>query len=709
MNPVSKKTTKFIILSILITTLLLIQPALSITQEIKDPANIGELKVKITQHGKIIITDGKLEWIKINLTLPNDNSNQFVITDEKYTEDELKNNILTIKKENPPNIVTYSAESIVTIKERITLHIPETYTIPDSIKIYLKPTKNIQSTNLKITALAKQLTKDSKTDFERIAKLATWVHENIEYKLSLGTETKDALWTLENKIGTCDEFSSLFIALARAAGYPARYISGYAYGKDGWEKHAFADVYIGRWIPVDPTWNEVGNLDATHIQFTTKEDNIVKNEVKVYGTKIGDMTWAEDETEIEILDIKEKEREKDYELKKSSDKLEAGEEAVVLLRFTPKEYKVIRLDLEPCISSTPIVEIKNKEKSVILEPGKEKIIYWKTKVSDTLKKNTEYICPLTLNSRLLSIRSINMTINTLTSQKPDKILLDAKIDKPDLILGEKQTLKIDIEKTQGTHPVTIGIISGSDHTEKTLTLSPGETSTLTHTFTPEQPGEHEILVYSSAGQVKTLKYTVGETGDIYIDEIDIPKYAKTNEEIQITTHIKNNQNTPKTIKLTTTFEGSNDITSTKIEKEKDIKTIISSSTIGDKKISFHLTGPNTDSKTTRTIRIYEKPEIEITTGYDYDKNTATLSIETKKDTAKEITITLNKITKKITEPQKKSSLDFKLPTGTHTATIKYTDIGGSRHTTSTTITIKEQSITEKIISFIKSLLKKITG
>ncbi len=711
MPSILQKPTKpaIAILTILLTTLLLSHPAFSISQEIKDPSNIEELTVKITQHGKILIPEGKLDWVKINLTFPKDNTNQELTTTEKYIQDNLGNNILTITKDDPRNIITYSAESIVTIKERRTIHIPETYTIPDNIKIYLKPAKNIQSTAPEITALAKELTKDSKTDFERIAKLATWVHENIEYKLSLGTESKDALWTLKNKVGTCDEYASLFIALARASGYPARYISGHAYGKDGWEKHAFADVYIGRWIPVDPTWNEVGNLDATHIQFTTKEDNIVKNEIQAYGTKIGEMTWAEDETEIEILDIKEKEKEKDYKLLRSSDKLEMGEEAIILLKFTPQEYKVVRLDLEPCLSPAPIVEIDEKEKSIILEPGKEKIAYWKIKISENLKKNTQYTCPLTLNSRLLTTRAINLTINTLTTRKSDQITLDANIDKTDLILGEKQAIKITIEKTEGTDPVTIGIIHGNEHIEKTYTLNPGETAKLTHTFTPDQPGEHEIITYSSTGQVKTLKYNVGETKDIYIDKIETPEYAKTNEEMPVTTYIKNNRSTAQTIKFTQTFEDKEDIISTKIEKEKTIKTTISSSTIGDKKISFHLTGQNIDSKTTRNIRIYEKPQIEIATTYNYATATATLAIETKKDSAKEITIILNKITKKITEPQKKFTLDFELPIGTHTATIKYTDLAGNKYTKTETITIKKQTITEKIISFIKRIyLAKFT-
>ncbi len=698
-----------IVMIMLLYLLLLAQPSFSIIAKIDDPANIGEMKVKIIQHGKIIVSGGKLEWAKINLTIPQDNSNQQVITDEKYVEDELKNNILTITKNDPLNIIDYSAESIVTINERTTLNIPETYMIPDDVKIYLKPTPNIQSNNTEIIKLAKDLTKDSKTDFERIAKLAEWVNANVEYKISQGTEAKDAVWTLKNKVGTCDEFSSLFIALARAAGYPARYISGYAYGKDGWEKHAFADVYLGRWIPVDPTWNEVGNLDATHIQFTTKADNIIKNEIQVYGTKIGDMTWTEDETDITILEVKEKEKVNDYELKRSSDTLEMGEEAIVMLRFMPEEYKVIELHLEPCLSAVPIVETEKKEKIAILEPGKEKIVYWKIKVSDSLKRNAEYTCPMTLNSRLLAIKAIDLTINTLTSAKPDDIKLDANLDKTEFMLREKGTIHINIEKIQGSKDITIGIISGSSFVEKTLTLSPEETSQMTYTFTSEELGEQDIIIYSSTGKVQILKYRVIETGDLYIDSIDMPEYAKSNQEIPITVTIKNNRLSPETIRLTTVLDGKEEIISEKIEYEKQIKTSISSSDVGDKTVSFNLAGPGIDQKATRNIRIYDKPEIEITTRYDYDKNIATLDIETKKDIAKEIVIEVNGISKKIDSPGKKTHLEFSLPVGTYDATIKYIDLGGERFVKSTTIEIKEMGILEKIMAFIKEIIGTVAG
>lgn len=84
----------------------------------------------------------------------------------------------------------------------------------------------------------------------------------------------------------CMEFTDLFIALARAAGIPARRVVGYAYTNNPKLRplslvsdvlHAWPEYYDGElntWIPVDPTWaNTTGGvdyftkLDFNHIAF----------------------------------------------------------------------------------------------------------------------------------------------------------------------------------------------------------------------------------------------------------------------------------------------------------------------------------------------------------------------------------------------------------------------------------------------------------
>lgn len=75
----------------------------------------------------------------------------------------------------------------------------------------------------------------------------------------------------------CLEFSDLFVALARAAGIPAREINGYAYTQNTKERplslvkdilHAWPEYYDAekqQWVMVDPTWgNTTGGVDYFH-------------------------------------------------------------------------------------------------------------------------------------------------------------------------------------------------------------------------------------------------------------------------------------------------------------------------------------------------------------------------------------------------------------------------------------------------------------
>lgn len=84
----------------------------------------------------------------------------------------------------------------------------------------------------------------------------------------------------------CMEFTDLFIAIARAAGIPAREINGYAYTENPELQplslvadvlHAWPEYYDkdkGVWIPIDPTWastsggiNYFDKLDLRHFTF----------------------------------------------------------------------------------------------------------------------------------------------------------------------------------------------------------------------------------------------------------------------------------------------------------------------------------------------------------------------------------------------------------------------------------------------------------
>src|SRR6185295_13476069 len=67
--------------------------------------------------------------------------------------------------------------------------------------------------------------------------------------------------------GVCQDFAHMFIAVARALGVPARYVSGHLFRRDGAHvqeaAHAWAEAWVGDlgWVAFDPT-NGISPDDA---------------------------------------------------------------------------------------------------------------------------------------------------------------------------------------------------------------------------------------------------------------------------------------------------------------------------------------------------------------------------------------------------------------------------------------------------------------
>ncbi len=79
-----------------------------------------------------------------------------------------------------------------------------------------------------------------------------------------------AMEVLRTRVGDCNEHTALYVALARAAGLPARIAVGLVYLRGGFYYHAWPEVYVeergrGLWLPVDPTLNQFP-ADATHVR-----------------------------------------------------------------------------------------------------------------------------------------------------------------------------------------------------------------------------------------------------------------------------------------------------------------------------------------------------------------------------------------------------------------------------------------------------------
>lgn len=123
----------------------------------------------------------------------------------------------------------------------------------------------VQANNPKIQETAAEIVGAETDVWRKAERLYTWVYENIEKVPVLSIPS--ALEVLETRKGDCNEHTVLFTALARAAGVPTRIAIGVVWSNelDGFFYHAWPEVYVGRWIPMDPTLGQLV-ADATHLK-----------------------------------------------------------------------------------------------------------------------------------------------------------------------------------------------------------------------------------------------------------------------------------------------------------------------------------------------------------------------------------------------------------------------------------------------------------
>ena len=130
----------------------------------------------------------------------------------------------------------------------------------------LRPELLIQSDHRAIRRVARDLRRNTSDPRIVAERINTWVHRNVRKRVTVGVPS--ALEVLDSRSGDCNEHTQLFIALARAAGIPARGAAGLAWVDGKFYYHAWPEVYLGTWVAVDPTFGQFP-ADAAHLRFTS--------------------------------------------------------------------------------------------------------------------------------------------------------------------------------------------------------------------------------------------------------------------------------------------------------------------------------------------------------------------------------------------------------------------------------------------------------
>jgi transglutaminase-like putative cysteine protease len=120
----------------------------------------------------------------------------------------------------------------------------------------------------RVEALAREITKDATTNYDKAAAIEAWLESNLTYTLEMrspGDEEPIAFFLFDRKQGHCEYFASAMTIMLRTVGVPARNVNGFLGGE--WNEydeylavrardaHSWVEVYFEGlgWVTFDPT------------------------------------------------------------------------------------------------------------------------------------------------------------------------------------------------------------------------------------------------------------------------------------------------------------------------------------------------------------------------------------------------------------------------------------------------------------------------
>jgi hypothetical protein len=126
-------------------------------------------------------------------------------------------------------------------------------------ELYLKSGTLYECDHPEVVSKANEITAGKSSDLEKAKSIFEYVKSNITY-FRFGSDSKGALYALQNKKGDCTEFAALIVAMCRAVKIPAR-LNGVMVlktdtGSAGTDNHNHAEVFLADygWVPAEATF-----------------------------------------------------------------------------------------------------------------------------------------------------------------------------------------------------------------------------------------------------------------------------------------------------------------------------------------------------------------------------------------------------------------------------------------------------------------------
>lgn len=160
----------------------------------------------------------------------------------------------------------------------------------DEISFYVGHSRYVRFSPL-LWKTALDLRNDSDDLLRTAQAISDYVYDTCRYQTKVTTVNTTSEDFFEGRIGVCQDFTHLALALCRSLGIPARYVSGYLYDsqrgdlRGAHESHAWFEVYIPGhgWAGFDPTNRQ--RVNENYITLATGRD--YEDAAPVKGSYVG--------------------------------------------------------------------------------------------------------------------------------------------------------------------------------------------------------------------------------------------------------------------------------------------------------------------------------------------------------------------------------------------------------------------------------------
>ncbi len=577
----------------IVLLLLLLVPLALASQEAEDLFGSEVVGIDVQVASDLKLTPkhaGELDvdYVQADLYFfPKEDVAQRVLSLVTTPEAKRSDSVLRYRWEAPlTRTLRFEAQSAVEVRNffpRVLKKIPFPITsVPPEARAYLAPSEHIDSTSPSIVNLANKLAQGKDDLFVVVSEIAIWTKKNIVYNLSTLTAdvSQKASWVLEHKNGVCDELTSLFIAMLRALGVPARFVTGISYTAsplfpDRWGAHGWAEVYfpdVG-WVPFDPTFGEFGWVDPGHIKMMTSLDpEEASTRFEWRGTN-AQLEFTEPDIDASITKVgKRLPPVVDLSIKPLYDEIGFG--SYNLIQATVENLQQYYLTTEIRLARVNELEtLEPLDQQVILKPREQKALFWRVRVASGLQERFIYTIPTAIytvqnDSVQASFKArtqgsdhtkveVTRVMNTLAEEEErvvsKDLALDCSADKETLYPEDVVQIACTLQN-KGTVPQKALRVCIEEQQCTVIDLGIGQTRTLSFTQAFTKPGAATVFVRASNQDVSKsalLAFVMNDIPAVEITELVYPKTVSYGQPFSLVFSLKPvSHSTPKNVRVT---------------------------------------------------------------------------------------------------------------------------------------------------------------